>query len=138
MRFLARKLSFAAAVLLLAGSLQGCSSALTPAPSVSTNGYLYAAPSEAIFVRWAGPDAATGSVDWRTAPSQRITGDFAVEKTDTGFSFTFEPGTLAGWTGRFEGSGIVLLIPGPNGGFRDVALRPATAADFERAASGLR
>ena len=124
--------------LLVAVSLVACSEAAAPATSPAPDGYLYAAPGEVIFVRWAGHDGAeAGAVDWRLAPDQRRSGAFTVERGTGGFSFMFEPGTLAGWTGRFEGDGIVLAIPDTTGGIRTVPFRPATEAEFEQAAAVL-
>lgn len=124
--------------LLAAVSLVACSDAAPPATSPAPDGYLYAAPGEVIFVRWAGHEGAdAGTVDWRLAPDQRRSGAFTVERGASGFSFTFEPGTLAGWTGRFEGDGLVLTIPDTTGALRTVAFRPASEAEFEQATTEL-
>lgn len=139
MRLLPRAIVAAMLTGLLATSLAGCSGDATPRPSASADGYLYASSSEAIFVKWAGVGADRESVDWRSAPAQRSTGNFTVQATSGGFSFAFEPGTFAGWTGRVEDAGgLVLAIAAPDGGLRTVAHRPASSADFETAAGTLR
>jgi hypothetical protein len=131
-----RPLLVLACVLALAAA-GGCSSggsSATSTPSPAPDGYLYASQSEAIFVKWtASTGATTGSVDWRTAPAQRITADFAVEPTSGGFSFRFEPGFLAGWTGTLDGTSLSLVIPSATGGLRTVPLRAASTAEFEQA-----
>ncbi len=116
-------------------TLAACSGATS---SPRPEGFLYAAPSEAIFVDWAGAGADSGNVEWLTAPDQRRVGAFTVAQAEGGFSFSFEPGTLAGWTGRFDGDGLVLVIPDPTGALRTVAFRPATRAAFDRAAAQVR
>jgi hypothetical protein len=130
------------AVVALCAGLAGCSgsgSGASPrSPSAAAEGYLFAGPAEAIYVRWsAGESPITGSVDWRHAGGARVTADFTIAMGSGSFSFDFAPGSIAGWTGSYAGDGLELLIPAPEGGLRAIALRPASVAEFESVAAQL-
>lgn len=143
MRVPTRRGSIAIAIIAVAASLSACSgSAPATSPrsrSTASQGYLYASPSEAIFVRWgSGETPISGSVDWRRAGSARVTADFTIAMGSGSFSFDFAPGSIAGWTGSYAGDGLELVLPADGGGLRTIALRPASEADFEGLATQLK
>lgn len=128
--------ALALAALLLAA---GCTTTPASPPPGDRSGYLYASPTELIFVEWdAGRPTERGSVHWQLAGSDTSTASFTVTTTEGGFDFAFEPGTLAGWTGRLADGGLQLVIPADTGGVRDISLRPASLGDFETLAAAMR
>lgn len=142
---LLRRRSAALAVIALVVTLSGCSGSASGSATSTRGavrageGYLFAGPSEAIFLTWqSGATPITGTVDWRRTGSARITADFSITMGTGSFSFDFAPGSIAGWTGSYAGDGLELLIPADAGGLRAIALRPATQAEFETIAAQLK
>ncbi len=123
-------------------SLGACSNASpTPAPRWASGeaSYLYAAPGEVMFVSGsANGGSLHGTVQWLRAGSEPATADFSATASGSNISFEFWPGPLAGWTGAFEGTGLVLTVPDTGGAFRTIGFRVATPTEFEELAAPLR